>query len=143
MADTGTINLGGRTRCSWRVDDPGARINHSPEEGPGTVNLNAAPATVLLSLPGIGQEAVERILDRRSFGRPVASLDELAGLISPAARGALFAQYSELARVVTFAPNRLLVTATGWVDGQAPRTTIELMTVPLPERLAAIRRRMW
>jgi type II secretory pathway component PulK len=143
LPDSSTINLGGRTRCSWRVDDPGARINRSPDDGPGTVNLNAASASVLLTLPGIGAEAVERILARRSFGHPVASLDELAALLSPSARASLLAEYSDLARIVTFAPNRLLITATGWVEGEAPRATIEIMTVPLPERLATIRRRMW
>ncbi len=178
LADTATIDLGGRTRCAWQVTDPGARINaktadrevlerlgldsevmdslfqarplrggvQSPwltVDGPGTVNLNAAPARVLLALPGITPEAADRLEARRALGRPIGSLDELAGQLSPSARAALLERYADLARLATFAPSRLIVTAEGWVDGQAPRATIEVETVPLPERLAVIRRRMW
>jgi len=112
-------------------------------EGPGSVNLSAAAPAVLRALPGMSPEAAERVLGRRSIGRPVSSLDELAGLLSPAGRSRLLARYSELARVATFAPARLIVTAQGWVDREAPRSTIEIVAVPLPERLATVRRRMW
>jgi type II secretory pathway component PulK len=136
LADTATIDLGRRVRCSWRVEDPGAI-------GPESVNVNAASPEVLLTLPGIGHEAVERIVARRTMGRPVQSLDELTGVLSAPGRAAVMAHYDVLIAVVTFAPTRLLVTGTGWVEAQVPRTTIEILTVPLPERLAVIRRRMW
>ncbi|MGH7530061.1 MAG: hypothetical protein ACREMN_06730, partial [Gemmatimonadales bacterium] len=71
------------------------------------------------------------------------SLDELAGSLSPPSRAALLARYADLARLTTFAPQQLIVAATGWVDGERPRSTIELVVVPLPERLAVVRRRMW
>jgi type II secretory pathway component PulK len=112
-------------------------------DGPGTINLNSAPGTVLLALPGMTIEAVERIMSRRSIARPVASLDELAGLLSPPARAALLEGYADLARMVTFSPAQLVITAEGWVQGQNARATIEVVVVPLPERLAVVRRRMW
>lgn len=112
-------------------------------DGSGVVNLSGAPARVLAALPGMTAEAVDRVLARRTIGRPVASLDELAGLLSPSARAALLARYAELARLAVFAPARLIVTAEGWWGGAGARATIEVVAVPLPDRLAVIRRRMW
>lgn len=112
-------------------------------DGPGTINLSAAPKEVLLVLPGMSPESVERLLARRAVGRPIRSLDELAGLVSPGARAVLLASYAELARLATFAAPQLKLTADGYVEGEPPRATIEVIVVPLPERLAVIRRRMW
>lgn len=111
-------------------------------DGPDAVNLNAASGRVLAALPGLGGEAVERIVSRRLV-RPIGSLDDLADLLSPPAREMLLARIADLARVAGFGPSRLRVTATGWVDGRAPRANIEVTTVPMPERLAVVRRRMW
>jgi hypothetical protein len=83
------------------------------------------------------------VLYRRSVGRPVTSLDELAAVLSPSSRAALLDRYADLARVVTFAPPQMIVRAEGWVAGFAPRATIEVTAVPLPERLAIVGRRMW
>jgi hypothetical protein len=76
-------------------------------------------------------------------GRPVGSLDELAGLLSPSGRAVLLASYAELARIATFAAPQVKITAEGYVEGEPPRATIDVIVVPLPERLAVIRRRMW
>jgi type II secretory pathway component PulK len=112
-------------------------------DGPGTVNLAAAPKEVLLALPGLTPEAVDRVLARRSVGRPVGSLDELAGLLSPSGRDVLLARYADLARLATFAAPQLKITAEGGVGTEPPRATIAVVVVPLPERLAVIRRQMW
>jgi hypothetical protein len=111
--------------------------------GPGTINVMAAQREVLRVLPGLTAEAVDLVLYRRSVGRPVTSLDELVAALSPSSREALLGRYADLARVVTFAPPQLVVRAQGWVEGFASRATIELVTVPLPERLAIVGRRMW
>lgn len=105
-------------------------------DGDGTIDLNAAPPSVLAALPGMTDEAV-------ATRRPLRSLDELAGLLSAAGRSALLGRYDYLSRLVTFAPRQLVVTSQGWVVGQTPVATIEVVTVPLPDRLAIIRRRMW
>jgi len=112
-------------------------------DGPGTVNLSAASRRVLLALPGLSPEAVERLLARRAIGRPVGSLDELAGLLSPTGRDALLARYADLARLATFAAPQLKITAEGGMNRAPPRATIAILVVPLPERLAVIRRQMW
>lgn len=180
LRDTGTVNLGRGTKCSWQVSDPGSRINVNsapPDvlerlldsatarqaiarrpfasveqvdgtdlitvDGPGSVNLSSAPVRVMLALPGMTPEAAERILARRELGRPVTSLDELVGLLSPSARAALLEQYATLAAFASFAPGNLLIAAEGWVEGHGPRAVIEILCVPLPDRLAIVRRRMW
>ena len=111
--------------------------------GPGSVNLSAAPRAVLLALPGLGAEAVDRILYRRSVGRLFAGLDALAADLSPPARALLLARYADLTRVSTFTAPQLVVTAKGWVDGEVPQATLESLVVPLPDRLAVVRRRVW
>ncbi|MGH7612409.1 MAG: type II secretion system protein GspK [Gemmatimonadales bacterium] len=111
--------------------------------GPGSVNLSAALGAVLRALPGLTPEAVDRILYRRRVGRPVASLDELAAELSPPGRAALMNRYADLARLVTFTAPQLVLRAEGWIEELAPRATIELVVVPLPERLAVVGRRMW
>lgn len=111
--------------------------------GPGVINLTTASAMVLRALPGLTPEAVQGILSRRRIGRPYSSLDALAADLSPPSRTALLARYADLRRITSFTARQLLVTATGWVEGEPPRATIELIVVPLPDRLAVVRRRMW
>jgi hypothetical protein len=119
-------------------------------DGPGIVHANAASVRILGSLPGFASEAAERIAWRRASGRPFTTLDELAGQVSPAARAELIAHYADLVRTLAFQKQQLVVTAEGRIgpEERAPgsgslRSTIELVVVPLPERLAVIRRRMW
>jgi len=112
-------------------------------DGPGSVNLSAAPVDVLLALPGLTPEAVDRLLARRTIGRPVGSLDQLAGLLSSSGREALLARYADLARIATFAPPQLKITTEGGLRAEPLRSTIEALVVPLPDRMAVIRRRMW
>jgi len=114
-------------------------------DGPGTVNASAASPPVLAALPGMTPEALEVIVRRRAYGRPVTNLDVLAAELSPHARSILLASYADLARQVTFTPPQLLVSADGWVGSkaEAPLATIQVLVVPLPERLAVIRRRVW
>jgi type II secretory pathway component PulK len=116
-------------------------------DGPGTVNVSAAPGPVLAALPGLTPEAVERLLARRAQGRPISSLDGLVAELSGPAQAALLARYPDLARLITFTSPQLRLTGLGWVGssgvGGSLRSTIELLVVPLPERLAVIRRRVW
>ncbi len=112
-------------------------------DGPGTINLNGASGAVLSMFPGLTGEAVERIGSRRNIGSPVTSLDELGSLLAPPARADLLEHYADLARIATFRSSQLVVTAHGWVNGRAPHATIEIVAVPLQDRLAVVRRRMW
>lgn len=114
-------------------------------DGPGTIDLNRAPSEIILAIPGLGSEALERLEEHRQIGRPLSSLDQLSSSLS-GGRPDLLANYADLSASVTFAPSQLLITASGWVgqDGDAGlHATIEELVVPLPDRLAVIRRRLW
>lgn len=53
-----------------------ARKPHAPP--PAQIDLNAADAAALASLPGIGDTLAQRIVEYRTVNGPFASLDELA-----------------------------------------------------------------
>lgn len=123
---------------------PGRLLMYLTTDGPGVVNAAAAAAPVLAALPGMTDEAVEVLVRRRMAGRPVTSLEALAAALTPPARAALLSAYADLARLLVFSAPQLQLTAQGWVAsrGDHPRATIELLVVPLPARLAVVRRRM-
>ncbi len=112
--------------------------------GPGSVNLSVAPRPVLVAVfgPEAG-EAVERLLGRRMLGRPYSSLDALIADVAPPTRAALLERYADLAQSTSFIAPQLVITSTGWIDRQPLRASIDVVAVPLPERLAIVRRRMW
>lgn len=126
------------------ADVPDTALAQLTVDGPGTVNANAAAPQVLAALPGLGPEAVDRIVGRRTSGRPLTSLDALAAELSPVARAALLAEYAALARLLVFRPGQLIIEAAGWVaiEPAAPRAMIDVVVVPLPSRLAVIRRQL-
>ena len=126
------------------ADAPDSVLALLTVDGPGTVNANAAAPRVLAALPGLGPEAVDRIVGRRAGGRPLPSLDALVAALSPAGRAALLAEYAALARLLVFSPAQLEIEAAGWVeaDSTTPRASIVVVVVPLPSRLAVIRRRL-
>jgi hypothetical protein len=111
--------------------------------GDGHVNVDIASRRILLALPGMTPEAVDRILYRRSVRKPVASLENLAVELSASGRGELLNRNADLTRIVVFAPQQLVIRAEGWVEGYKPRTTVEEFVVPLPERLAVVGKRIW
>jgi type II secretory pathway component PulK len=107
--------------------------------GSGVVNVNAAPREVLSTLPGMTEEGVFILTSRRTL-RPVRSADELAGLLSRSSRTVLLASYAEFVRAAVFDPPQLIATVTGGVRGTPIVARATLTTVPVPGRLAVIRR---
>ena len=107
--------------------------------GTGVVNVNAAPPEVLRLLPGMSEESVVLILSRRGT-RSLRSADELAGLLSRFARSVFLANYAEFARSAVFAPPQLVATVEGGVRGSPIVARATLTMVPVPGRLAVIRR---
>jgi competence protein ComEA len=73
-------SAGPRVRASHAPRGHGRRRRRSPsDDGPaGTVDLNAADASELQTLPGIGTALAERIVDYREINGPFTSVDELA-----------------------------------------------------------------
>jgi general secretion pathway protein K len=110
--------------------------------GTGVVNVNAAPREVLLTVPGLSEDAAGVIVNRREIGRPFTGPDELAGALSPAGRATLLAEYPDFVRATVFAPPILVFTVEGGVAGSPITTRATLTAVPVPGRLAVIRREM-
>jgi DNA uptake protein ComE-like DNA-binding protein len=108
--------------------------------GTGVIDVNAASREVLTVVPGMTEEAIGRVLGRRGLGSPLQGTDELAGPLSRSARAALYAQYPEFLRTATFAPTQLVATVEGGVRGTPLVARVTLTLVPLPGRLAVIRR---
>jgi type II secretory pathway component PulK len=119
-------------------------LDYLTVDGTGQVNLGIAPAPVLAALPGLNGEAVRELLANRRYGTPVGSLDDLSEALSPSARAVLDERRRELTPMVSFSSRPLVIRVEGWVAafGEYPRATLELLVVPLPERLAVLRRRM-
>jgi type II secretory pathway component PulK len=109
-------------------------------EGHGVINLNAALPEVIRAALQLPDEVVMTIERRRASGHPVVSLDELIALSAPSIRPWLGAHYQELMQKVVFAPRELVIVAEGHVGSSFLNATARLTMVPLPERLALIRR---
>ena len=107
--------------------------------GTGVINVNAAPPEVLATLPGMTEETLELILARRGAAA-LASVDVLAGWLSPGARATLLASYPELVRAATFMPPELVGVVQGGVRGTSLVARVTLTVVPVTGRLAVIRR---
>lgn len=134
FADTADLRqLGGDPALLDRV------LPHLTTRGTGQINLNVAPPAVLGALPGFGDEAVRAVVQHRAQ-HPLQSLDDVLGLVSAAAREKLLAAYPDLMRTTTFAPTQLVGSIEGGVAGTPIVSRATLTLVPLPERLAVIRR---
>ena len=108
--------------------------------GNGTVNLNAAPALVIRAALQLPEETVAMLIRRRSQGRQVTSVDELLALASPSARQILSGRYQELVQRSAFAPSEIVASVSGHVGNSPLGATMYATLVPLPDRLAVIRR---
>ena len=113
--------------------------------GEFTVDLNAAPAAVLASLPGLDAQAVAIILGRRA-SVPFQSTDELLALLSDQSRATLLNRYQEFAghaaygRSAAYGPGRVVLRVRGAAGRPALVAGERLTVIPVPGRLAVIRR---
>ncbi len=107
--------------------------------GTGIVNVNAAPPEVLRTLPGITEEGVFVLMSHRA-ARPLHSADELAGLLSRSSRTVFLSNYAEFVRAAVFDPPQLVATIAGGVRDTPIVARATLTAVPVPGRLAIIRR---
>jgi len=112
-------------------------------DGDGRINVNAAPGLVLGSLPGFTPDVVRMVLEERAFGDRLTDLLPLAERLSPVARDALLAAYADVRSRVSWEAASLVVTASGWVDGQRPVATVQEVVALAGPRIAVVRRRVW
>jgi len=102
---------------------------------PGRIVLDRAPLPVLASLPGIGEEALARLVERRLRGAPTADINVLASDLSLSARKLLDSRYADLQRLTTASPDAWVLTAR---DGVC---VIEVRLANTGTRAAIVRRR--
>jgi len=103
------------------------------------VDLNVAPPTVLATLPGLDAAAIATIVTRRAVA-PFGSTDELLALLPRSSRAALLGRYQEFTRRAAYAPGRVLLRVRGAAGRPALVSGERLTVVPVPSRLAVVRR---
>jgi general secretion pathway protein K len=97
--------------------------------GTGRINLNAAARPVLLSLPGIGEEAVAVLLRYRRQGRRVGNLFELSNDLSTEARALLSAELPRLTARTTTITREVEIRSEGWTGGARLSSQAEALLV--------------
>jgi general secretion pathway protein K len=109
----------------------------------GRLVLPRAPLAVIAALPGIGEEAMARIAERRLHEPWPRDLVALGAEVSPGARAALLAHYAELSRLTTAEPDAWIVTSRVRDGSSAVIAAIEVRLVRAGTRAAIVRRRSW
>ena len=97
--------------------------------GTGQINLNSAPRPVLLSLPGMSDEAVAVVERMRGSSRPIYGLQELSLQLSSGARANLVRAMPELLPLAAFETRELDVRSEGWTDGSPVHKWIDALVV--------------
>lgn len=110
--------------------------------GTGQVNVNAAPREVLLSLPGLGDEAIAAIVQAQRARRPIRSMEELTAQLSSGARSSLVEVMAELQQRVAFESREVVVEADGWLDGSPVHVTAQALLARGGDAMFTIGRRI-
>jgi type II secretory pathway component PulK len=108
----------------------------------GRVSLRHAPRGVLLSLRGLGDAAVARIMEaRRTAGN--VNLALVAGEITASAEAGLRQHYAELMATTTPDPDAWILTSRAGVGSPLITVVVQVRLVRAGERAAVVRRRTW
>jgi type II secretory pathway component PulK len=102
---------------------------------PGRILWTRAPLAVLASIPGLDEETLARMAERRSMRADVSTATDLSGGLSPSSRHMMEAQRPEIQGLTTDRPDAWIVTARGRPG------TIEVRLAPAGARAAIVRRR--
>lgn len=89
--------------------------------GSGQINVNAAPRTVLLALPGMTELAAQVIGRAQQSRRRIASVQELLDLMPSQARASLEQDMAALLPRLAFATNEVLVESEARIAGSPAR----------------------
>jgi general secretion pathway protein K len=103
------------------------------------LDLNTAPAALIASLPGLDPAAVAMILARR-VAAPFRSTDELLSLLPQRSRAGLLGRYQEFTSSAAYEPGRVLFRVRGAAGRPVLVSSERLTVVPVPSRLAVVRR---
>ncbi len=162
------IRLANETSCQSRSYEPAERVNLDSasgdllkrldsivaevglvrdsfvtRDGDGRVDVNAAPFQVLAILPGLGASGARAIIAARRWRRRLETPSDLLAVLPPEARDSAIARWDKLQRTVTFNPSSLILAAIGRDSRAPPLSTEEVLIVPVGNRVAVVRRRLW
>ncbi|MGD8276736.1 MAG: type II secretion system protein GspK [Gemmatimonadota bacterium] len=85
--------------------------------GSGNINVNAAPAPVLMALPGMTEGAATQLVQMREAGQFPRSTREIEGLVPGVADPNDDQAASRFLRMITFTTNEVEILADGRVEG--------------------------
>lgn len=108
----------------------------------GPVALNQAPREVLLTLPGMGPEVVERLLRRRDLGVAVESFAELMEGVSSSSAEAVRQNMPSLAALSTLAPSGWWVRLHTAAARSTRATSLDVLLVRAPIGVTVLRSRV-
>lgn len=97
--------------------------------GAGQINLNTAPRPVLLSLPGITEEAAGVLLRSRGRGQSLGTIADLERDLSPTAREIFRVQLPTLLSRTTTETREVAVVSVGWLPGSPVRAKVTALLV--------------
>lgn len=107
------------------------------------VFFDRAPLAVIAALPGLGEEAIARVAERRARGVSTIDLQALTAELSAEAQASMRAAWSELSRLTTTTPDAWIIRSLGR-DEESPVTAVlEVRLVRAGSRAAVVRRREW
>jgi type II secretory pathway component PulK len=123
-----------------------ARVRHLEERfttsGEVTLDPNYAARELLHLLPGLDRAAVDAIVDWRSRGHRIATMEEFLGVLPRDSRERAQASYLELAQRIDLTGQHFLVDIEAGVSGWAPRVRARLVMHASEGRLAVLERQM-
>ncbi len=129
----GTALVGDTTRLEWLEAVFTVR-------GSGRIDPDRAPLEVLAVLPGMDRAGALAVLGARRAGRQFQDADQLIGVLPPAARVSVMADYPSFVAATEWAPSEVVLHLEGHGGATAPVARVVVTVIPLADRLAIVRR---
>jgi len=109
----------------------------------GLISLNNAPAPVLKTIPGIGVEAADALVQTNSRGQPITDLIQFSSTLSQSAADSLRARFPDIVRLSVLEPVAWTLRANSTAGWPAVTADLELRMTRMGTRTAVVRRRSW
>jgi type II secretory pathway component PulK len=112
-------------------------------DGDGRLNAAGAPVAQLAAVLGVDPPDLASLEAARLAGWRPSSVVDLIGRLRKEQQELLAPLIPEMEAALVFEPVQLIVEARGRIGGSALEARARLVAVPLPDRLAVVRRIIW
>lgn len=112
-------------------------------ESTSLLNIAEADPRVIATLPGLVESDVPSLREAKARGWKPQTADDILAALPQARRTALEEGAQELRQSIANQPTRLTIEITGAQATSRSRARATILAVPLPERLAIVRRVLW